>query len=84
MEPENERLGRKESFYDIGVCDFGEINEPLLAKALEDWKTSGQIKKYLPVHRTFTFSKDVGADHSMDIWTTYDDTEIIGWSVQSD
>jgi hypothetical protein len=84
MEPKNERLGRKESFYDIGIVDYGEINEPILAKALHSWNDSGQIKKYLPIHRKFEFSKYMGADYMMDIWTTYDDIEIIGWSVQLD
>ena len=70
--------------FDIGIWDNGEIDDTLKAKALQDWINSGNNKKYLPVLRQFVMSKYLGGDYMMDVWTTYDDMQIIGWAVNAD
>jgi len=77
---------------EIGIEDSGEIDEGLLALCDNVWSDNKKAKKFLPFVRKFEFAlpadskDDYGcvADYTLVIWTTYDDSQIIGWSVSSD
>ena len=77
---------------EIGINDSGEIDDGLLALSNDVWVNNKKAKKFLPFARRFEFvlpansKEEMGccADYTLVVWTTYDDSQIIGWSVSSD
>ena len=73
-------------FLEIDSLYDGEINNDLVNKILEDWETSAYKENKKPWHYEFQnkYEKIYGTVISLDVFTTPDDKEIIGWLIDID
>jgi hypothetical protein len=77
------RLEHDDSYqteFDFGILDGGDLDENLLNQQYDLYIQNNKNSKFKPWFRMFMMKEYLNGDHRVEVLTTHDDTQIIGFT----
>jgi hypothetical protein len=77
------RLEHDDSYqteFDFGILDGGDLDKNLLNQQYDLYVQNNKNSKFKPWFRMFIMKEYLNGDHRVEVLTTHDDTQIIGFT----